>query len=386
MYKYFRYLVKKEISELYLATAILSFASSTVLIFESLYLYQLGFKIQQIALLLIFNYLLFLILLPFGGKIAVKFGFEHSILYSVPFLILYYLFLYFTKDYFLMIPLFILTGVIFKVLYWVAYHANFSYYGTKREFGKQLGFLYAIVSLVMLAGPFLGGFILDNFGFLALFSVQAVLLLISTLPLFKTKEKFKPKQFGYWEAWKRLFEKKGIGETIGFMAFGEEVVGMFFWPIFIFVMVETYTATGLVVSLSTLAMALFSLWWANIVDGGGKIKKWYYFGGICFYAFTYFLRIFTKTPAGVLTMGVFDRIGRSAVDIPTYALIYRKAREVGSVNQAVKFEMGLSLGKVLILVMGLCVAFIFPDFNFLKILFFLSIGFTMLYWWYYKKR
>lgn len=79
-----------ELKELYFSVGIMDFATSAVALFEPIYLWTRGYSFAQIAMFYGAVYLLYTILLPLGGRIAARFGFEHSILTSQFAFIAYY--------------------------------------------------------------------------------------------------------------------------------------------------------------------------------------------------------------------------------------------------------------------------------------------------------
>jgi predicted MFS family arabinose efflux permease len=150
---YFAKDLKREILELYASTTIKYFALSLISIFEPVYLYTL------------ITYTVVFFAVPLGGKLAVRFGFEHCIFYSVPLLIIYYLILYsisFLPILFFIAPFFI---AFHKILFWPAYHANFVYYGNKSRRAMEISSIKGLVYLVAIIGPIIGGIILTFFGF-----------------------------------------------------------------------------------------------------------------------------------------------------------------------------------------------------------------------------
>lgn len=202
IFKLFPCLLKREVAELYIAVAIKTFALSMISIFEPLYLYKLGFSISQILFFYIATYFLYFFIVPLGGKIINRFGFEHSIFFSIPFCILYFLALYLISIYPFFIFIAPVFSIIYKTLYWLSYHANLSKYGVEEERGKEVGALNVIDLLFGAIGPLLGGLIIVSFGFNILFIIVACILFVSIIPLFSTKENFVSKDFFFLQ---RLF-------------------------------------------------------------------------------------------------------------------------------------------------------------------------------------
>lgn len=211
---YLRFFIRREVAELYVSSAIRSLGVAMIALFEPLYFYSLGFPVHLIILYYAAVYFIYFLLLPLGGKIAVRFGFEHSILYSVPFRICYYLSLYFLAEYPQLIIISALLFAIERSIYWPAYHANLAFYGNQEKRGSEVGIFRVIGFVVTIAGPFLGGVIINQSNFNVLFIVVSILFMVSVIPMFTTKEKFRPGNFQYLHAFKRLFRKENSKQIL----------------------------------------------------------------------------------------------------------------------------------------------------------------------------
>lgn len=339
--------LRREIAELYISVAIKNFALSMIALFEPIYLYQeLGFSLSQVLLFFAVAYTLYFFLLPLGGKICGRFGFEHSILYSVPLIILYFGSLYLASS----LPFLIygapLLLAFYKMLFWPAYHANFAHYGNFAGRGKEISRLGVLNAMVVVVGPLLGGLIITIFSFPVLFAVVAILMFVSIIPLFTTHEVFAPSRFSYKESFRRLFERTYRRYTLGFMGFAEELVALVVWPIFIFLILRTYLNLGALSSLSIFLTAILGLIIGRIVDREG-VKRVLHFSTVG-YSITWFLCLIVRTATEVFMINSLGHIFANGIVIPVQALVYNKGRERGSLNFAVFYEMALVLGKVLI--------------------------------------
>src|SRR3989344_2213516 len=81
----------KELNHFYLAVSIMTFADALINIFVPIYLYQLNYPIYKIIFFYFLVSLSFVIFSYHGAKIVSKIGVKHSILWSAPFLMIYYL-------------------------------------------------------------------------------------------------------------------------------------------------------------------------------------------------------------------------------------------------------------------------------------------------------
>ena len=163
-----------EVRELFVSTAILNFATAMVMLFEPLYLMAAGFSLTDVVLFYLALYVLYFFALPLGGRICRAKGFEHSILYSSPFLILYYLSLFAIPFHPAFIPFAIVFLVIQKILYWPGYHANVATWGGREERGREVSNISAIAAVSSTLAPSIGGFVVEAIFLLALEALEAL--------------------------------------------------------------------------------------------------------------------------------------------------------------------------------------------------------------------
>lgn len=374
---YLAHKAKSEVRELFLSSAILEFASAMILFFEPIYLYEQGVSLKLIMLFNLGIYLVYFIIMPLGGKFAKSKGFEHSIFLASPFLILYYLCLVLTaKSFYFLIPAIICLSWQ-KTFYWPGYHADFAHYGQDFEQGREIGNITVIISLVYILGPFLGGTIIHFFNFTVLFVIVSILIILSNLPLLLTPEKFKPSNFSYKRAYKRLIRKDNRRRFFAYLGFGEELIFLTLWPIFIFIILKNNFKIGGLIALSTLVTVISVLYIGKLTDKRHKHSVLRF--SVVIYSLSWFLRLLTRGSIGVFLVDTFSRTGKSILYVPLTTLTYDKAREKGIVKNVVFFEMALVVGKILSILLVLIILFFAPNFLLWPLIFILAGLFTLLY-------
>ena len=207
------FLRNRELNELYISVAIKSFASSMITIFIPIFLLKLDYSLTHVLIFYaILNATHALFVIP-AAKISSKYGYKHSIFFSIPILIVFYLALYTLEQFHW--PLYLLA-IIFGVnnaLYWIGYHVDFSIFSDKKNRGEEIGTTRIINSIFHVFGPIIGGLILTFIGFQALFVTVSVLLLASAIPLFFSKDIHKPVPLSF----KRIFKGQQIKDAFVFM-------------------------------------------------------------------------------------------------------------------------------------------------------------------------
>ncbi len=342
--RYFAEDVRTEIREMYASVAIADFAMAIVAIFEPIFLYSvMHLSIPQILLLNALAYAVYILLIPLGAKISSKFGYAHGILFSIPFQILFWVFLYIGQGH----PMFLIIGFIFygldKSLYWPAFHADVTRFTADQQRGREFSMLYAIVNLVAIAGPFIGGLLSQNFGIRIAFVLASAIYACSFIPLFVKKEVFTPKTYNYSDTLQfyKTFPKKALG----YLGFGEEIILLNVWPVFLFVVVEGYEKVGALVTVATLLAALMSLYIGKITDSSSKhvlLKL-----GTFFYFLIWLFRLLALTPYTVFAADSLSRTSKDMNFIPLSTLTYERAEQSHkTLAYIVFFEQSLSIGKL----------------------------------------
>ena len=350
----------QEVRELFISTSILDFAMALVMVFEPIYLYSQKFSLEQILWFYFAVYALYFVFLPIGGRICRNHGYEHTILLSSPFLILYYL-AFFAVSY---NKLFIAAAVVFlviqKVLYWPSYHSNFATWSDGREGGREISNMSALSGFVASLAPVIGGLIAATAGFRTLFAVAAVLILVSNIPMLRTPEIFIPKAFAYGAAVKRVFSKENRRTLLACFGFGEELIALVLWPIFIASVVPDLLSLGAIVSLSMLANVLVTLYVGGLCDDGAKTPVLR--SGTAFVTASWLTRLLVTGGLGVFLIDSFYRVAKNMVGVPFAAILYDDARRGGVTETVVFFEMALSLGKMAACVAAIVIFRLVPGF------------------------
>lgn len=335
--------VDRQIKELYVASALMDLATATVLIFEPLYLYSLGWSIKEILLFFAAVYWLYLLAAPLGGKIARAKGFEHTILYSSPFLIGYYLALIAIPWHWAFVPVSIICFAVQKTLYWPSYHADFAWYSHRYDRGQEIGQRVIIRYLILAGAPVLGGIITSLFGFKILFLIASILILVSNIPLFSTREQFTYQSFSYWQAWKRFLKPETLKANLFMLGRGEELLVLTVWPVFIFILIQNYASLGLIITATTAVTLIVTCYIGRISDRGFgfNILRW----GTFIYTFVWLARFLVSGTFGIFVVDSLSRLSKNMIDIPLHMSIYERACKLHLMQSIISVQMSVGLAK-----------------------------------------
>jgi MFS family permease len=299
--------IDKEIVQLYSSHTIRRFTLALICIFEPIYLFiHFNHSFSKILLFYAAISLIYGLFVPFGAKIMAKLGLKKAMLWSVPFIFLYYLVLWQINSFFLLIFLAIILRVIYGLFYWPAYHTDVARFSKRKTRGEQMSVATIVYSIVSVIAPFLGGSVL--------FIIVLILLFVSAVPLLFSKEIREVYTDSYERAFKQILSKKARRDSIAFGAFGFDAgVGMFIWPIFMFVLVINYELMGIITSGALFLSLLFALYIGELADV--KRKKLLRIGSVIT-AIAWLFKTFVTTPFNAFLAHTAYRFAATSSGIP----------------------------------------------------------------------
>jgi len=343
LHHYLHFLKNRELNELYLSIAIRSFTLSMISIFIPIFLLKLNYSLVNIFIFYaILNAVHALFVIP-ATKISSKYGFKHSIFYSIPPLVVFYMAL-FTLEHFNW-PIYLLAAIygISNSLFWMGYHVDFSKFSDKKNRGKEIGITKGLSLISNIPGPAIGGLILTFFGFEVLFALVSVLLILSAVPLFFSKDLHEPISFSM----KEIFKRYEIKDMLAFAGYGTESgISSVIWPIFIFfAILNNFTMVGLVSSLSTFFSIVFVFIVAEISDIRRRLVLKI---GSIMNTLIWIIRFFVKTAFQVFIIDSSYGVSQTLLYIPFDALSYDKANKLNIVKFIMFREMMIQTGRVIL--------------------------------------
>ena len=346
-----RHLVpRKELTQVYLAMAIRSFAVSLTSLFVPLYLYkELGYTLEQTLLFFVFYSLIFAIFTPLAAKFCARYGVKHSVLLSVPFYLGYIILLQLLPV--MKTPLILISSLlgISLALYWMGMNLVFQCVTDHKHRGEQVGKQMGVTILATMIGPVMGGVIIESLGFMFLFIIATLFLIFGEGILFLSKEK----HISYHFSVRRLFDRKHWGDSIYFVSKGTRVMAEgVIWPLMVFMILGSYVSLGLMGTVFSLVSAVLVWIVGKYSDQGDKrIIVWWSTG---FESLTWFLRALVSSVNGVFGISIFAGITEGVKNAPIGALECDKAHGEIAHYYVVR-EIYICLGRMLLLLIVLMV-------------------------------
>ncbi len=303
-----------------------TFGLSLIGIFIPIYLYDLGYSLQSIAIFFIFNY---------GFRIGWDyvtawlvgwFGPKHIMILSHIFLISMLAMLVAMESTYVPLWLVSLAGAIAYSFFFISYHVEFSKIQTSKVGGSQVGRMVQLGKLASALGPLVGGFIAFQFGFSAVLGASIVIILISAVPLLASKEPVRLRQHttlrGFpWRRVRRTVLSNGAGGVT-------QMTNLFFWPLFVALFVfdgNTYVSVGMITSLGLASSFLAAKVFGRLVDSKNAAKLFH--AGVFGSALIQIVRSMVRTSPVAYVVNLISEPLSIAYMIPYAKNFYGEASE-----------------------------------------------------------
>jgi len=356
---FLKFTIDRDLSELYISMVIRALAFSMIGIFVPLYLYnELNYGLEDIAkFYLVYAFIFGIFTLP-ASKLISKIGIKKSMLLSSPIYIVYFILLFLLRENFGLFFLVPLVLGIADALFWIAFHEDFANFSDKKGRGSEVGLFYTFSILSGLAGPLIGGIILTFLNFSVLFIVVAILILLSSVPLFFSRDIKRKSNFDY-----NFLKHLNFKDMVSFIGAGVRgIVSLVFWPIFIFIILGAYLKVGSLITVVGLVTAIFSFIVGKLSDTTFKKRKLIKIGSI-FHSIVWFLKISIITQFQLVGIALLDGISMIIMELPFSAIVYNKAGKIDG-SYFVFREISLCIGRVLVLLLVLLTGSLIASFGF----------------------
>jgi len=343
--------------------------------FMSIYLYQNGYGIGQIALYWSAFYLFkALTSLPVAGLVA-RIGPKHGIFISnllyIPALISFVFLPEFGP--WLLLPILILQATSAS-MYAISYTIDFSKVKSVEHAGKEIAYMNMLEKITTSLSPLIGGVLAYFLGPQFVLVVAAVLFALAAVPLFNTGEqvqtgkKLEFKMFPW-----RLIRQHWLAQiAVGFDVFTSGTV----WTLYVAVIVigissnnDIYVITGGLLSVVLVATLISSYVYGKIIDSkhGSTLMK----VSTVANALTHLMRPFITSPVLVAGANVANEVATTGYTMPYTRAIFdnadlsgHRATYIGLVDTLSNFGAFLAAGTLGLLVLAAGSTFALTNFFF----------------------
>ena len=369
------------INGILLSNFLLQFGFSIIGIFIPLYIFKITNSFFWIlGFYLFLNLVIIICTLP-AAKLVAKFGSDKISFVGTLFRSFFLIFLILADKE----PLFFIPAVIFWGLAvpfcWIPFHLSIVGTDHTLSFGKDAAKINFTDKIGAIAGPILGGFIIQIFGFNSLYLTSLVFIMLSGIPLFFDKYEFKFPEISSKTLGENLPIKQMPRLFLGFFGTGlfDGFQGII-WPIYVFLLVGSYKFLGSITSISLFGSFLLLIIIGRLADRfGSKILK----VSVPLNILNWLSRIFLITPFSLFLIDLTYQLVSIFVWIPLDQLSYQTAVQTKRLEYFLSREIAIHSGSfvaTLILIFGLGlfglnwpIAFVFSA---LSLLLILQLGFA----------
>ncbi len=338
---FLHFLKNRELNELYICVALRSFSTSMIGIFIPIYLWTIGLSFSSIFIFYAIISLFHAISVFFAGRFSSKFGFKHTIFFSIPFLILFYFLIYFASTSLLLLFSLAVIYGLQSGFFWLSFHSDFSLFSKRNERCKSTSFTKLLIKLFNVAGPAIGGLIIVLFSYEFLFIFVACLLLFSAIPLFFSKDSRPRISFSL----KHVFLDQKIKDFFSLIGYGIEIgAGQVLWPLFIFgILGYSVASLGFVATISLLC-SLGAIFLIGVFSGKNRLAVLKV--GALFNSALWFVKIFVSTVFQIFLVHGFYGILRPMITIPFDSINYDTANKTNILEYITFREFVYHSGRV----------------------------------------
>ena len=338
--------LRDELHEVYVTQVLYSFGLSLISVFVPIYLLAAGLDFKSILMFLAMFYLTMGTVAPLIGKVFSSIGLKHTIVLSIPLHIAYFFFLAYAG---FASPVSLLAlaalGGFASSLYWNPLNTEFVKNSKRLHRGEEIGHFFAFPKFAAVFAPLIGGYVLEFLGFPPLFILASVVLAVSIIPLFLTKDYRSPFSL------RLTFRKAGLDSRIHSIFAMEGVIALtefVMWPLYIYLFFGDIISVGISTTIVVLAIAVFTILIGKASDNTSRkrIKRI----GAIIYAVVWLQRIFTASIYDVFLLSFLGGIAYTLINVSIFSKFTEKAQ--GNPSKAVIIrEIWLTGGRLVLLLL-----------------------------------
>lgn len=347
-----------EMGKVFWAHSLGTVGSSLVTVFIPIFLYKLGFSIQQILIYLALqNFAAFLVQYP-ATRVIDKIGANRSMALAEVFHTLFFIGLLLLPGFERSLAVLVPVGIawsITRALYWPAFHANFSKARAHKKAGNQVGAINAVVTFAHGATPAIGGLIATGYGISWAYGLAILLYVIAVTPLLFGDEVTKRRPLNF----RNVDYRKTVPDLFSNAMFGAvNLAELVIWPLLVSFIVTSYAGVGLLSSVVTVASIAVTLYVGR--REGSKGERHYVKEGTWVTGATNVLRLGAASGGHVAGINLLSGVGHALTVTPFMSRYYERADEEPRLEYITLMEMAHELSWVAYFLLLLTLTAFFP--------------------------
>jgi len=353
----------RDIHRIQLAHSLHSVALSFVGVYVPIFLLVHDFTIASTIVFFVVFHLTGLAIALSVCPLALKrFGLAQTLRFSYPFQITFFVALNLMPTY--AIPWFVVAalGGTATFLYWIPLNILLVKYADEKKMGSDLGAFFALPKVFGVFGPLISAALIPSVGFWPMFIVAGTGLAFSYLPLIGISTSDIKVSFHFSEAWEKMKKRKLLFVLEGFDNIIEE--SEWFWGIFVFLIIGSLAAPGIIGGLESLGGALFAVLVGKLANSYSK--KLIFIASFSLIGL-WIVRFFIDTPLPAYIISVATAFVMTLFLVSYFSMIYRKIKNDDEETFLILREIPTVIGRMVVFGSILLVASHPRDFFYLPI-------------------
>jgi len=259
--------------------------------------------------------------------------------------------------------------------YWLAHHMAFTEGGKPKHFGRQLGLRDIFARIPAILGPLIGGIIITLFGFSSLFLISLLGIIFSAVPFLTTRrfihrtQKVSVKRVVDW-----FTQTAHRNEEVAYI--GREtsaLIGLIFYPIFIYIIGKQFELIGLMVTVS-MALGILSLFITQRLQDKYNKQRFIFNVGALGATIVWMLRPLVISFSQLFALDIAAKITGPFFDIPFDSMIYKRSRSKSERALTFLSAREIYIGLVYYIVLALISVIILFDWRWVAIFSLAAVG------------
>jgi MFS family permease len=312
-----------EIGTMFWAHSLMSIGAFLLTIFIPIFLLKSGYSLTAVLIFLSLQGFFSILLQYYGAKLVALIGANKSMAVGIIAQICYFGLLITLPQAHWPLAVLSFAWAVYRTIYWVAFHANFSKARGHAAASKQIGMIQAVVAFAKGAAPAIGGIIATLLGINWVYALGITLSVFACIPLFSEKEitarrPVKVRSIKFRKIRPDLASSMANSTT--------SVAESILWPMLVFLLVPSYASVGVLSSIIALAALLTSVYVGRQV-GHRHGGKHYLRQGVAIAGFSDALRLLATSATQIFGVNLFGGVGNSLYMTPFFTRYYSHADE-----------------------------------------------------------
>jgi len=335
---------QREIYKIHISNAVRSVSLSFISIYIPVYLLDLGYSLSQTILFFVVYHAFGLVFVfVFLVPLMRNYGLVRTLKLHYPLLIISLVLLILLKDFSVLFWFVAVIGGVANFVYWVPLNILLIKHVDGKRIGSDLSIFFAMPKFFKILGPLFGALLLYVVGFWFVFVLSIIGLIASYFVIFNIGDGNILVKVNC----KNIFGKIKNRKLLFFLEIFDNVLeeSEWFWIIFVYILLDSISAPGVVGGVVAVGGALFTL-----IAGKYSNKHSY---AITFMAsfgiiVTWGLRFFLKSPLFVYLVSIAASFIMTAFLVSYFSVIYKDVKNNKEEEFLIIREIPTVLGRMIV--------------------------------------